>query len=487
MKTPRTPIISVLLFFSAILFSGCAGTMQSTTPPTEAEIIDARLDSLSARLADLMTHTPRQVAPVAIMPGAARSGGHYSRLEEMVVERITASMREQHQVFVPGREHWFEFREGLALSNRGGHHPPPPGLVVLDVQMAPEPAFKRLKVRVVANDENGAAIPGLIAETYFPYETGSATKRLFKDDALANPFPVGLEERPYDSVDRLAFGLASELAVAYAQGITMDRAPVSEKEVRVLLSVKAADRSVPSRLVDHMTGALQHAIVSRTDFTNVAAAGDLAELFDKVDFYRKHQMGFDLEESVFTSGTIVLLAECFRHPSAGMNGLRMRAMWRVSPLETEDGSLITTNVAGTYLKGFTARAYMSDQATKRLPASVVIDPQTGKPPAPAALPQTRYVGAAADYAVCFHRFTEVYGNRIYSSLTSTAGVETIYRFDDLCGEAAECLCYQVGFTGSAEELISRLRENLRTSRVDAFRVVPRSGGVFDLYFTGGFD
>jgi len=91
-----------------------------------------------------------------------------------------------------------------------------------------------------------------------------------------------------------------------------------------------------------------------------------------------------------------------------------------------------------------------------------------------------------DLDLCFYEFTSVFEKRIYPVLTNAPGVTEIRRADELCDSASGCLCYELWYQGSLEEISVWLRQHLRTSEVLAFRLAPKGDGRLNVYFDGGF-
>ncbi|MBW1698465.1 MAG: hypothetical protein JRH18_21900 [Deltaproteobacteria bacterium] len=111
-KSPAT----VLLFSFLILFTASCAT-QWTRPiqPTPEEKFEASVNLLVNKVLAAEIHTPREMAPAAVMSGSLKSGSFYSRLEEYIMEQLKLRLREQREIYTFSRQNWFEYREGQPL------------------------------------------------------------------------------------------------------------------------------------------------------------------------------------------------------------------------------------------------------------------------------------------------------------------------------------------------------------------------------------
>jgi hypothetical protein len=490
MKTPPLPIaVSGAILLLALLAGGCAGVstqIDTVLMPDKHARFEANLHSLLDELLAHQEFTPRELAPVAVMPRSLKAGTRFSRLEELVMERLVMKLRRRNDFHTLSRQNWLEFREGRPLTFL--HKPPAQrrllqNLVVYEVGVSPDQTLKQVNVHIVAMDANGHALPGVVAETVLDFGPYSLSRRLYLDNPHTNPFPEGLEEQPFTSLDRLTFSLAGELADSYRNGFSAGEQKAADQEIRVLLYPRPSSGRVSRGLVRAIQDSLQQAIVSNRGFTCVVSREDFGPAFDRIDFYRQNASIFEMKETEFTAGTIFLMADIFTHSHLDTIGVAMRAIWRASPLETTTGELIPTNVAGTYLSGFTAKAYMSYYSSRdrcRTKTAAEIAPPEKKERA-----FSRPV-PSQPFDICFYEFTEVFEKRIYPVLTNAPGVTEIKRADHLCDTLSGCLCYELYYQASLEDISAWLRQNLRTSQVLAFWLVPKGDGRLDVYFDGGF-
>ena len=294
------------------------------------------------------------------MSGSIKKGQTINRLEEYAMDQLQLRLRKQHDMYALTRQNWFEYREGqpLGFKNRsmslGGI---PDYLVIYEVDASIDEVLKKIKVHIVATDLAGNAIPGVVAEAEFDFYPGAPAHRLYHARSTQNRFPEGLEERPYQSIDRLTYSLSTELTEAYRYGLTAGDQTPKDNEVRVALYINPPENVSPS-MVRWIQDSLQQSIVSRRGFTCAVNRKDFGHFFRQIDFYRKHKRLFQLEESPLAAGTVLMMVDIFKHPEEDKVGVAVRAVWRLNPLESKEDKIIKTNVAGTYLLGFTAKAYL---------------------------------------------------------------------------------------------------------------------------------
>ena len=476
-----------------VLLAGCAAPPVKTP---EQEPFEARLNQLINSLISNRTFTPGEMAPAAVMSGSLKSGTRFSRLEELVMERLSLALRKRNDFHRLSRQNWLEFREGRPLTFMD--QPPArqhllQNLIVYEVGVSPDRILEQVKVHIIGTDADGRAVPGVVAQAAFDFGPEQPARRIYDADPSASPYPKGLEEHPYDSIDQLTFSLASELADAYRNGISAGKETAADEEVRVLLYAKHSE--VSGGMFQLTQDSLQQSIVGNRGFTCVVSRKDFGPAFDQIDFYRHNRTIFEMEESLFAAGTVLLMMDTFPHRQGDRIGVALRGIWRVDPLETVEGNLIPTNVAGTYLSGFTAKAYLKGNAAhgctrteKTGNARRTFIPREQIPTqAPQPVPaRTARPGTPQDLDICFYEFTSVFQKRIYPVLSGAPGVTEIRRADELCDGSTGCLCYELRHNGSVEEISQWLKRRLRTSKVLAFRLEPKGEGRLNVHFNSGF-
>jgi len=502
-KSRFTPILLLATFAFLMVFAGgCATAPPKKAEPTPEEKFESGVASLINDLLALQRHTPGEMAPAAVMSGALKSGGRYPRLEEYVIEALKRRLRQQHEIYSLSRQNWFEYREGRPLSfsnmpfSEKSHLK---SLLVYEVTTSADEVLNKMRVSVTATDVDGRTVPGVVAETELDFEPGSPAQKLFGSSPKRIAYPEGLEERPYVSMDRLSFSLSAELADAYKSGVIAGDQKAADVEVQVLLFARPA-RNIHSGLVRAIQDSLQQEIVKNSGFTCSVSEEDFGPAFRKIDFYKRNKEIFELEESKFKAGTVLLMADISKHQDGDKIGVALRALWRITPLESETGELIPTNVSGTYLSGFTAKAYLLSSAVKiRYPKprpTRIVTPQKAEKteaesppvekPAPAKTAYLREM-PEIDMDVCFYKFTEVYEKRIYPVLNAAPGVTDILKVDELCDKEKSCHCYELVYKGNQETLATYLRENLRTSNVVPFKIKTVGDDRMQVLFHAGFE
>lgn len=370
-RAPVFPLSLWLLALATLCLGGCAGL----APVKPVDRFEADVDALIERLP--AGPRPAVLAPAAIVCGSLREGRPPSRLEEVVGERLRLRLGQQRELYRLTRQNWLELREGRPLTFTGeslDRRRLLRNLVIYEVRASHEPILHQLTLRIAAGDADGRPLPGQMAQTRLIVEEGHPARPLLAAPAVHNPLPEGLEERPYGSLDRLAFSLAAELADAYRAGIRAEGQAVADSDVSVFL---CGTRDDPRSRA--LQSALQQAIVRQRGFSCAAGREDLAPVFRQLDAYQAERRRFALDEERFVPGSVLLLLEATDHADADKVGVALRALWRVAPLESADGALIPTSVAGTYLSGFAAKAYLERAALgdqDRASAPVV-----GPPPA----------------------------------------------------------------------------------------------------------
>lgn len=334
--------------------TGCAGL----APVKPVDRFEADVDALIDRLPT--GRQPAELTPAAVVCASLKEGRPLSRLEEVAGERLHLRLSQHRELYRLTRQNWLELREGRPLSFSGesaDRRSLLRNLVVYEVRANHEPVLQQLKLRIAASNAEGRPLPGQVAETKLVLKEGHPARPLLAAPAMNNPLPEGLEERPYSSLDRLAFSLAAELADAYRGGVSAEGQAVADTDVKVFLCAKSD--AVRSRVLQ---SALQQAIIHQAGFSCTIGSEDMQPVFRQLDALGANRQRFVLDEERFTTGTVMLLLEDTVHPVGDKVGVALRALWRVAPLESAGGDLIPTSVAGTYLSGFAAKAYLAKAA-----------------------------------------------------------------------------------------------------------------------------
>ncbi len=356
-KFPLDKFASMLIILAlALLMGGCPPSM------TEEQKFAVQVDNF---IADLVAQQPAGVdvmAPAAVMPASLIRGGEYTRLEEYVVNRLSMQLRQSREIYTPSRENWFELRERQPLTFAGQPDDKRSyldGVVVYQVTVTSDEVLKQVVIQATAVDATSKPIPGVMASSSFSTDNSSSPAMLqYQAKPKANPIPEGLEERPFVSMDRLAYSLASEMAAAYRANVSGDANAPADTEVKVVLQTRTVNRAAGDGFLQRLESALQQAFVAKKGFTCAVSQKDFAPTFDQIDFYRDNRDTFEMDETLLSPGSVVLLVEAFPHQDAGKVGVNLRSLWRITPLENSQGQVMADNVGGTYLSGFAAKAYL---------------------------------------------------------------------------------------------------------------------------------
>ena len=365
MRHSKIILILLALFLSALI-SGCAGTSSRVTAPAPDNydpvlLFNSRLGNMIEQLSNSQKFTPGEFSPISVIPGSIRSGGDFTRLEEYIIEKLERELRKDHELYNLSRNNWMEFRERRPL---GFDDQPEPmkklleNLILFEVKVSPEKLLEQINVTILATDSKGNSIPGFGEDVSLDFSQGSPAYKLYQEIPLSTVFPEGLEERPYTSIDRLTFSLADELRRNFKRGFLLEGDDIDEKEINVLLYPKSG-APLPGNIFDLIVNSMQQAIVNEDGFKCALSREDFSSVLDQVNFYDKNAGVFDIEKYPLSTGTVMLIMDISPHKDNNKLGVALRSLWRTQPLETDNGKLIFTNLAGAYVSGFTARAYLS--------------------------------------------------------------------------------------------------------------------------------
>ncbi len=490
----------LLLPLLLLLLSACAGQSPVTPPPVDSapsqaeRLLDQRISTLIDDLISDSRLTAAATAPVAVVPGSALAGEYFSRLEELVCERLETRLREEHDIFRLSRQNWFELRAGRPLSFQ--NLPPDrrqvlAAALIYKVEITADTVLDRINCTLSASGADGRSRPGIVASGPLGFGRTSLARSLYYAAANRNPYPEGLEERPFVSLDRLAYSLATELAEAYRNGLKIAGHKVADREIKVLLSTTS--KSLPLGLTEEIQSALQQALVGQNGFTCVLSRRDFAETMREIDFYNWHRQAFkQLDPAKFEPGTILLLADVSRPRRNDLYGVALRAIWRTDPLEDRQGKMIAETAGGTYVSGFTAKAYFSDRDLyyrygSRRPAIHPPRRQPASKPGPQTVARPPWKGPANEINLCFYDFTATLRHRIYPVLNRAPGVTWLRRADELCEQGSDCLCYELWYQGSREDLEAWLRRYLKNAKSLEFYITSNGPGRLEVHFNGGFN
>lgn len=481
----------MVMLLAGFFLSGCAGWSRPkpVIAPKEKSRFEERVDRLIQSIVNKQEHTHAALSPVAVLPGSLKSADRYTRLEEIVMERLEQRLIKNNELITLSRQNWFAFREERPLDffyTRGYTPSDMRHLVLYVVNIAADDVMEDLWVTITAYNSENRAIAGLSAAERFPFGPQRPARTLYESDPLRIPFPEGLEEAPYASIDRLGYSLAGELADAYRTGITAGGAVAADREINVLLHVNTRS-GVNEGLAENIESALQQAVVANRGFTCAVSRSDFGPLFEQIDFYQSRPRAYNVEDPQFQAGTIFLMAEIFPHRTDESVGVALRAVWRVDPIEDASGAFIPEAAAGTYVSGFTAKSYLlaslpGSKASATADDSPREDISTEKEITASDAPLTTYT-------LCFQGFDAPVRREIYPAISGVPNLASLKRADDACATEGTSVGYILKSRSRPEALETWVRENLRTSggRVVPFRIHTRSDEVLIFDYNGGFE
>lgn len=336
--------LGVTIFF---LLAGCATKQDSQglsgINPKDVVRFEAQIDALVDEIVATQYGTLGEFAPVAVIPGAIKYGVPYTHLEEVIADTLKNKLQHSNELYVFTSQNWFEYREGRPLSF--SKSAPREGdllrqMKIFEVRLNLEPLFAKADVEIVVSNADGHILQGQRAQQNIDFGPASPAARLNAEPVNRTPFPEGIEERPYTSIDRFAFSLVADLIDTYKAGVLSSGRHASKEDVQVVLSVTPTTL-VPRRTKDSIAKALQHAIIRAKGVTCVLSPRDQG-----------------VDESKVQQGTVLLVIDLDRVAKSDVITVAMRGVWQVSPLETASGRIVHEDLAGTYLSGFTAKAYL---------------------------------------------------------------------------------------------------------------------------------
>jgi hypothetical protein len=183
-------------------------------------------------------------------------------------------------------------------------------------------------------------------------------------------------------------------------------------------------------------------------------------------------------------GTIFLLLDCQWHPDGLKVGVSLRGVWSLSPLENHQGRAIIDKYAGTYLSGFTAKAYLALNGRKAIHGKSHRGLSSNGP----KLKSLTTVSAAEPslFQLCFYDFGPTFSRQLTPLLTRLPYIHQLEPQDSLCRQPSDCRCFQLQYQGGLDALNQLLHRQLRTSEVLPFEMVINNPQQIDLIHDGGF-
>jgi len=359
-KTTKKVVLSIFLLL--ILF--CFGCQKSTLKPQLRSEFDRNIDKLVLQTVESCRAKLAEIAPAAIVSGNALNDKSYTRLDELISQRLMQKLSSDREVIELSRENWFEFKESRPLSFKGhssARYDLMENIVVFIVDIEPDSIFDQIKVSITAKDSKSRPIPGVQGQAKFKYFKDSPGTILLNTAANSNPMPQGLKENPYNSMEQMSYSLASELSYALERGVKTGEYKASDQEIQVVLCSKNFTGRNPL-FQQALIQELQQALVSMDGMTCAVSRDDFAPIFSQMDFYKRNDHVFEGDVEKLKPGSVLLMAET--KTSDNKDQVALRAVWRVTPLKDKTGAFIPDNSAGTYVSGFTSRAWFEGSVPK---------------------------------------------------------------------------------------------------------------------------
>lgn len=329
---------------------------QHTIQPHMKSEFDTKIDTLVLETLGACRGKAAALAPAAVVPYNALKGKKYTRLDELISQRLSNRLAADREVIELSRENWFELKESKPLSFKGhsnAHADLMANLIIFFVHVEPEPLFDQIKIAITARDSNTRPVPGIRAQALPDHFKDSPATLLLKTPPGSNPAPQGLKQNPYNAMEHMAYSLASELSYAMDRGVKTGAYKAADDEIQVMLCPGNFQNN--TRFNRALAKALQQALASMDDMTCAVSREDLTPVFNQMNFYQNNSQIFEMDNEKFKPGSVLLMTDI--QTQDNVNHVALRAIWRVTPLKDKAGGFIPDNTAGTYVSGFTSRAW----------------------------------------------------------------------------------------------------------------------------------
>lgn len=346
-----------LLFSLILMMLVPVGCRQHTMDPSLKSKFERNVDQLVLDTAYSLRQKGYDIAPAAVVSGNALRNQTYTRLDEMIITRLRDRLAENREVISLSRENWFELKEKRPVSFKGhdrNREPLLENLVILVVNIKPEPNFDRIRVQVTAKNAKSLPLPGVGGKVMLEHFDDSPGTVLLKTQVDTKPYPEGLKSNPYISLEQMAYSMASELSYAVDRGIKTGRHKAAKDEIRVVVCTQKA-KGPGARFQKAFTRELSQSLAAMDGMTSSVSRKDFSPIFRQMDFYQKNDHVFDIGKEKLAPGTVLLLVET-KHQGS-LEQVALRAVWRITPLMNARNQLIVSNSAGSYVSGFTSRAW----------------------------------------------------------------------------------------------------------------------------------
>lgn len=354
MKKVMKKLVLLSLLLSMLFSFGC---QKNTLRPQQKTKFERNINELILETVESCRAKLAEIAPAAIVSKNALNGKFYTRLDELISQRLKEKLSSDREIIELSRENWFEFKESKPLSVKGhsqAHSDLMENIVVFIIDVEPEPLFDQIKVTITAKDSKLRPISGVTGQTMLEYFKDSPGTILLNTATRSNPLPAGLKENPYNSMEQMCYSLASELSFALEKGVKTGVFKASDEDIQVVLCSKNFS-GTDLKFKQAMIQELQQSLASMDGMTCAVSQDDFASIFKQMDFYNKNDHIFEIDNEKLKPGSVLLMIQT--KTVGNKNHAALRAVWRVTPLKDKAGNFIPANNAGTYVSGFTSRAW----------------------------------------------------------------------------------------------------------------------------------
>jgi hypothetical protein len=182
----------------------------------------------------------------------------------------------------------------------------------------------------------------------------------------------------------------------------------------------------------------------------------------------------------------------YPHQKGDKVGIALRAIWRVNPLEDKSGAFISTQTAGTYLSGFTAKSYIKAACHGQNGYSEISNHSVASV-SPKASSSANISSVIPDvpltnHTLCFYGFSNSMSRQIYPVISCVPGLQSIKRSDGSCDNAPGCVGYTLQCRCRTDNLYNWIKDNLQQdNHVVPYRIDETAENTLSLYYNGGFE
>ena len=502
----------LLSIYLVVIVTGCAiwgdSALAYSINSNQTKFYE-KIDSLLENQVKQVRSTVNHKTMVYVMPGSIVNHMHSSRLEEIICKRLSLKLMNKYSEIKLTRQIYMNLmgKNSSELAHDDTYGSDGYGLfVIFKIDLFPDYIKEMICLTVSVLDHFGRVIPELNVEEGFDFSSDGFLNELYQSEPDDNPYPYGSEENPYTSLDKLVAGLSDELDEAYKKGVKVLDQEVSQQEIRVILS-SGASNGIPENEIETIRDSLQQEIVTRNGFISSISRDDYEKIFQQISFYQKNKdTVFEMEEELLNAATVILILDVREHPNNEKVSVSLRSIWRVGPLISSNYELIPTNYTGTYISGFTAKAYIDAEALmpidnltnhydlKHMKKKVSVYENETDIKKLHSINGVSFESDLTEKAInegkieiCFKKFRRSYEPMLYQSLMKTTPIQNVTKNYAPCATSEACSCYIVTYVGTYDELSGYLKNAAMASDLTGFDLKPLSETKLDIVFGYGFE